>query len=193
MPADRIAEIRQRLGAAGPGPWTGDRIDGTIKYDLLDANGSTVVHGCNGNEDPAFGIYGDGNDALILHAPEDLAFLLDEVDRITETCAALRALLAEARVSVEGDEWSAPVDLLDRIDAALAADHGAVARLEGYDALRARVVALEEDRDRLRALLVRVSEAWDRAYHDGGLAADREHDAAHAAIRAALTPTEDKP
>ena len=103
-PADRLDEIRARLAAAGGAGFTvhcdHKRIDVS-----MDAGCGRVAE---------VGV-------VLGHAPADLAFLLAEVDRITETCAALRALLAEARVSVEGDEWSAPVDLLDRIDAALAA------------------------------------------------------------------------
>ena len=78
-----LESIRKRLEEAPKGPWTGDRYDGTVKYDVLDADGETVIHGCNGNEDPSYGIRDDAAEQLILNAPTDIAFLLGEVERLT--------------------------------------------------------------------------------------------------------------
>jgi hypothetical protein len=55
---------------ATQGPWTGDRYDGTIKYDLVGKDGETVIHGDNGNSDHGpFGIENeeDANYLLAFH------------------------------------------------------------------------------------------------------------------------------
>lgn len=83
-----LESIRKRLQDAPKGPWTGDRNDGTVKYDVLandvdeDGDHMVVIHGCNGNEDPSYGIRDDAAERLILNAPTDIAFLLGEVARL---------------------------------------------------------------------------------------------------------------
>lgn len=101
----------------------------------------------------------------------------DTLQAAREALAAYDQLLAE-RLSVFN--LDTPAERESRIEAHEAHDP---------EYLRAALAQLDDvtaERDEARALLARVSEAWDRAYHDGGLAADREHDAAHEAIRAKL-------
>lgn len=86
---DRLTEIRARMDAATPGPWSvHDHYDDAYQFDGMSvvADEETVV----GPEDRH-----NRNLDLIAHAPEDIAWLLAEV-------AQLRADLERAR-EVESD------------------------------------------------------------------------------------------
>lgn len=74
-----LGKLRDLAQAATPGPWTGDRYDGTVKYDILGANGGTVIRGDNGNsEGGPYGIYRDEDERFILAAnPATILALLD--------------------------------------------------------------------------------------------------------------------
>lgn len=65
----KFDELKKLAEAASPGPWKGDRYDGTVKYELLDANDNTVIRGDNGNSDAGpFGITGEDDEKFILAA-----------------------------------------------------------------------------------------------------------------------------
>ena len=67
---DRIAEIRARLDAATPGPW-------------LVRNGWVDLNNLHGDVIPVG--HNDADADLIAHAPADIAWLLDEVERLRNT------------------------------------------------------------------------------------------------------------
>jgi hypothetical protein len=75
---DRLAEIRARLDGATPGPW--------VRQDW--ACGDIAVVPEQRNKDPHrnFIVNGEGawddDIAFIAHAPTDIAWLLDEVERL---------------------------------------------------------------------------------------------------------------
>lgn len=79
---DRLQEIRARLDAATPGPWQyhPDPIGA-----LCGPDGRNIITPYAG--------YGDSSDwpdiNLIAHAPADIAWLLDEVERLRNTKASL--------------------------------------------------------------------------------------------------------
>lgn len=70
---DRIAEIRARLAAATPGPWRADE-DEIIWSD----EGIDIIHVVVNPE----------NADLIAHAPDDLRWCLDEIDRLRAAATA---------------------------------------------------------------------------------------------------------
>lgn len=85
--SDRLQEIRARLDAATPGPW---RI---LHHDLCcgeswvrDESGYHVGTSLYSNDEKR-----DENLSLIAHAPADIAWLLDEVERLRESCDVERA------------------------------------------------------------------------------------------------------
>jgi hypothetical protein len=73
--SDRLAEIRARLDAATPGPWDYDHITRNVEADSrwLPDKRHVVA--------PMVGHF-DGT--LIAHAPADIAWLLDEVERLRQ-------------------------------------------------------------------------------------------------------------
>jgi ubiquinone biosynthesis protein UbiJ len=77
---DRLAEIRARLDAATPGPWRLIKPLSTASRNVL----HNVVRDTIPNHSEEMGEYrGRWMDAdLIAHAPDDIAWLLDEVERL---------------------------------------------------------------------------------------------------------------
>ena len=76
--SDRLQEIRARLDAATPGPWRDDHQSWCIwapdhEADEPDARCLVAEVGCGPDTD------------LIAHAPADIAWLLDEVERLRNT------------------------------------------------------------------------------------------------------------
>lgn len=106
MTSEELVEIQARLDAAPKAPWTGDRNDGTVKYDVLaneideDGHKIVVIHGCNGNEDPSYGIRSDEAKRFILSAPTDIANLLAEVARLKNTINAVKRTLKDPRIAI---------------------------------------------------------------------------------------------
>jgi hypothetical protein len=85
----RLDEIRARLAAASPGPW-----ERGANYLI---GGIWILHAGPEPEDRrvvADLITRDEDSTLIGHAPADLAYLLDEVDRT-------RAALVEAQILID--------------------------------------------------------------------------------------------
>ena len=77
----RIAEIRARLDAATPGPWK--RSLSGSHYNPWKVHRGAILVALSGEavEDAD----------LIAHAPADIAWLLDEVERLREAAAEIRA------------------------------------------------------------------------------------------------------
>src|SRR5690606_205615 len=113
----RLAEIRERLAAATPGPWG---LYATERNVIAITKGRTrsgylreIVHwsgfDCSNIDDPG---KVRANAALIAHAPSDLAYLLDEIARLTreleesrrERSAALTARASRRRATRELEE-----------------------------------------------------------------------------------------
>lgn len=71
-----IAHYREIEKLATPGPWTGDRHDGTVKYDILGPDGDTVCRGACAPDET--GGFVDPNDDRFVIASRNLfAALLD--------------------------------------------------------------------------------------------------------------------
>src|SRR5690606_5333109 len=96
----RVAEIRDRLAAATPGPW---ELYATERNVIAITKGRTrsgylreIVHwsgfDCSNIDDPG---QVRANAALIAHAPSDLAYLLDEIARLSRELEEARELLRE--------------------------------------------------------------------------------------------------
>jgi hypothetical protein len=83
-----IAEVKAALEKATPGPWRGDRFDGSVKYDVLaggvESKREVVIHGddwnCSEYSDTKFGIVNERDEALILNAPSWLRDLADRLE-----------------------------------------------------------------------------------------------------------------
>jgi hypothetical protein len=110
MSEDRLAEIRKRCEAATPGPWHGDRYDGSIKYEMRGADDALVL--AVDHKNGTFGFLGDketADEKFVLHSREDVPYLLTEVERLRAENAALagerdrlRAALDNAQVGLTG-------------------------------------------------------------------------------------------
>ena len=96
---DRIAEIRARWSAATPGPWNLSTSTSRKeeKWRTIRAQGRAVVRvdeftrHSGGESETYCGVWiDDANARAITEAPADLAFLLAEVDRLTEELAAMK-------------------------------------------------------------------------------------------------------
>lgn len=77
-----LVAMRKLAMAATPGPWIGDRIDGTVKYDLIAAGGERVICGDNSNSDSGpYGIMNEEDERYLLawHPAAALA-LLDRLE-----------------------------------------------------------------------------------------------------------------
>ena len=98
-------------------------------------------------------------DTVLAHAT-DFPCSVADADAACAEVAALRAENERMRdlVRYQRAELHAAKLITDEEYATLLSDHGAVARLEGYDALRARVATLEAA---LRDVLSRIEDAVD--------------------------------
>jgi hypothetical protein len=82
LPDLDLNELEAIALAATPGPWKGDRYDGTIKYDLLGKDDETVIHGDNGNSDHGpFGIENEEDENYLLAFHPATALRLIELAR----------------------------------------------------------------------------------------------------------------
>lgn len=79
---DRLQDIRARLDAATPGPWErwkdGMRVWSRVPPDAPFGVDVADVYASHATAD------------LIAHAPEDIAWLLAEVERLQDRCEVLR-------------------------------------------------------------------------------------------------------
>lgn len=102
----RLAEIRERLAAATPGPWelyaTERNVIAITKGRMRSGYRREIVHwsgfDCSNIDDPG---QVRANAALIAHAPSDLAYLLDEIARLTRELDAARAENRRLREALE--------------------------------------------------------------------------------------------
>jgi glutathione S-transferase len=124
MTEDRIAAIRARLEAATPGPWTiwDDPLDIEICNDDYSA---THMHAVAKLENISPQV--KRNAQFIAQAPEDIAYLLAELDKARETNTRLnrRATKAEAFVGKSVEELRGKGLSFGRALANLAAEHEA--------------------------------------------------------------------
>jgi len=74
----RTDEIKARLSAVTPGPWSGDRYDGTVKCAVLGGDRTRVLQVDHKNGTSGFSGL-DGDEALAVNAPADIAYLLGRV------------------------------------------------------------------------------------------------------------------
>jgi hypothetical protein len=73
----RLARISARHEAATPGPWVGDRHDGTVKYEMRSAGGTLVLRVDHKNATSGFlGPNAIADEQLVLHAHADIGYLL---------------------------------------------------------------------------------------------------------------------
>lgn len=100
---DRVQEIRDRLEAATPGPWEawaglthdGERQDGISPRGDLNIDVCFTIISPQGSEDAEF----------IAHAPDDIEFLLAEVERLQNDLEVARdALRDEIEFQAEDHE-----------------------------------------------------------------------------------------
>ena len=107
----RLAEIRERLAAATPGPW---ELYATERNVIAITKGRTrsgylreIVHwsgfDCSNIDDTG---KVRANAALIAHAPSDLAYLLDEIARLSRELEAAKKLLRELVDEGAGLVWT---------------------------------------------------------------------------------------
>lgn len=110
-----IDKIESLAKAATPGPWRGDRFDGTVKYDIVAGdypNGAYTIicHGDNGNAcDGGYGFTSAENEAYVLAAnPDTILALVAEVRRLREDAERYRWL----RDKTIQDKRKAPVGIV---------------------------------------------------------------------------------
>lgn len=84
-------DLRRAAEAASPGPWKGDRFDGTVKYALLAADGTPVINGDNGNSNCGpFGIVNEEDERYLKAAhPTAILALLALIDAQNKRIAEL--------------------------------------------------------------------------------------------------------
>lgn len=106
---DRIQEIKQRHEAATPGPWTHSRwapgyvVTDDDKFDVV---ASVFEYREDGTIEKKFcGEKSLANREFIAHAPEDIAYLLSEVERLQTDIKAMKEALEWTRKHYE-EEWT---------------------------------------------------------------------------------------
>ena len=85
MDDKRLSEIKVRLAKASPWPWTGDCKDGSVKYEVRDVDGWVVIR--TNHKDATYGFVdsdNEANEALVIHAPADIAWAVAEIERLRE-------------------------------------------------------------------------------------------------------------
>lgn len=124
-----LAELRKLAEAATPGPWRGDRYDGTVKYDLLGANDEPVISGDNGNSDHGpYGIRNESDEKFLMAAnPAVVLALLDTIASQRQVIAgqdelatALEGALSVIQDYLEyehnGDPWTEDARAMGEMD-----------------------------------------------------------------------------
>jgi hypothetical protein len=72
--------LRELMEKATPGPWTGDRIDGTVKYNMHGQDGSLVINGDLWHEDHE----------LIMALRNELPAILARLEKLEAVAEAAR-------------------------------------------------------------------------------------------------------
>lgn len=104
--SERIEEIRERLGKATPGPWEVEAMDaGHSRYEMnvwiTEKSAGDVVCDMDGlarSHNEKYDDDGYDDAAFIANAPADVAFLLDEVERLEREKANLAREVSVLRV-----------------------------------------------------------------------------------------------
>jgi hypothetical protein len=112
-----LTSIAGRVEKVTPGPWKGDRYDGTVKYELVGEDHSVVIRGDNGNSDSQsspYGILNKGDEDFIKHSRSDIPYLLSlikakdealkKISMRTEDSVPPYRVLSEMRVVQIADE-----------------------------------------------------------------------------------------
>jgi len=71
-----LSEVKERVSKASPGPWKGDRYDGSVKYELIGQGGRKVLS--LDAESPGFFSFYD--EEFIKHSREDIEYLLKLIE-----------------------------------------------------------------------------------------------------------------
>ncbi len=112
MNEQELKEIEARAEAATPGPWKGDRNDGTIKYLMLGGKDGQAevlrVDHKNGHygffmSDDIPYLESQANEEFVKHARQDVPALCAEVRRLNEENNRLRADMQSALRGL--NEW----------------------------------------------------------------------------------------
>ena len=91
MTEQELEQIEARANAATPGPWTGDRSDGTIKYKMLGGENHNFVILDVDHKNNSSGFYTEdyipyeqctANEEFVKHARTDIPALIAEVRRL---------------------------------------------------------------------------------------------------------------
>lgn len=121
MTEQELEQIEARANAATPGPWTGDRNDGTIKYRMmggLDGQTEVLIVDHKNNSSGFYGIddipfeESEANEEFVKHARQDVPALLAEVERLNETIEKL-AFVVEDETGMLSDAPLTPEKLED--------------------------------------------------------------------------------
>lgn len=83
MTDEQLQEWQAATDAATPGPWRGDRHDGTVKYHVYGANDAVVLQVDHKNGESGFlGDNGDNDEAFVLAARTAMPALLAEATKV---------------------------------------------------------------------------------------------------------------
>lgn len=111
-----IPTLRRLHEAATPGPWRGDRLDGTVKYQILGGpEGDEEVSVCSGDNGNnalggPYGFHSDHDEALVMALRNALPALLDELEALRRVRDAADVM----RSAVDAVLLDADVNDLDR-------------------------------------------------------------------------------
>ena len=135
---DPVAACEAAYEKMTPGPWRGDRIDGTVKYQMLGEDGAVVVNGDNGNGMHS-GVFGEPW-CYGFQRVEDEAGVMTLVSLWPEVMAEVARLRAvEAKLQqAEKAMASMTVDLADQIEARKLAEQ----RVEEAEKLSRQLLAV---------------------------------------------------
>lgn len=105
----RVREIRERLNTATPGPWSADQISMPQSWDYWEINAPNVPSAPGSSRtsrrtdlqiaeiDNTSGLNEKANAEFIGHAPDDVAFLLSQIDALKSDVARLLKVLQALR------------------------------------------------------------------------------------------------
>lgn len=93
--ADRLAEIRARIDAATPGPWIYESQADVHGFDGDEIHYVTPQDAARDDDPPMTSFYERADAELVAHAPDDLAYLLGELDDAQRLFDALGSEAAE--------------------------------------------------------------------------------------------------
>lgn len=98
-----IDAAKSRCDKATPGPWTGDRFNGTVKYEVQDPLGNCVLNVDQKNGD--YGFTREDDELFMLRSREDLPFALEALASVAAVFHVIRAVPGEKLDPVWIDHW----------------------------------------------------------------------------------------